>query len=462
MLVAADHDMSKSSLTPSVYLHCNTPSSVDKSFVTGQMNVAVNNSVLQQSSPFRHAVLLANSLKAKGEYPKVILKFSDGGTDQRNNLEAVKCASIALFKELDLDLLVPARCAPGNSWVNPPERVMRILNLGLQNCALERNPDDDLFSRANSMSQIRDLVFKSPELKQKWVSSIEPVQALIEGRFRRLSLKGEPFQVVAPATDDDLDLIKRQLRELFPEMDLSKLQKQHTSRVASYQRWLEGHCRQRQYSFQIKKCNDQACCLAPTTPPELLSILQKPLMRTDPLSSQVEPQNKHEKCHSSCDTHGSFRVNLWNWEPLQEFKRSGCSNVKHSRLFSIHSTKCALHCRMCWVPQTQSYLLQNQTNRWTVYHSSNRNEWKWLHLWCIYNSPWGSFAWKGSSSTGCDLSNPSRTAILFFSAWYWQERYLLPLCDTKHWNRQTPEIQIQDFSPNMEWLPFFGFETSLL
>lgn len=70
--------------------------------------------------------------------PKVVLKFSDGGTDHRTNLEHVKVSAICLFKELDLDLYVAARCAPGQSWINPAERVMSILNIGLQNCALSR------------------------------------------------------------------------------------------------------------------------------------------------------------------------------------------------------------------------------------------------------------------------------------------------------------------------------------
>ena len=114
-LVAADHDMNSSSLTPSAYLMCETPTSLDKSFVQGRVNVILNDYVFQQSSPFRHSAAIANALKSGTDYPKVLLKFSDGGTDQRNTLESVKCASIALFKELDLDMLVIARCAPGNS-----------------------------------------------------------------------------------------------------------------------------------------------------------------------------------------------------------------------------------------------------------------------------------------------------------------------------------------------------------
>ena len=46
---------------------------------------------------------------------------------------------IALFRASHFDLLVAGRCAPGQSWMNPVERIMSLLNLALQNVALERD-----------------------------------------------------------------------------------------------------------------------------------------------------------------------------------------------------------------------------------------------------------------------------------------------------------------------------------
>ncbi|XP_052798704.1 uncharacterized protein LOC128230468 isoform X1 [Mya arenaria] len=278
-MVAGDHDMHCTSLTPSVYLLCKVPDTTEKSFVSGKVHVAVNDSVLQTSSPFRHAALLSKVI-AGPECPKVLLRYSDGGTDQRNTLESVKCASICLFKELDLDLMVLARCAPGNSWVNPAERVMSILNIGLQNCALERRDDDGAFKSVNSMSQVREVIGKRPDLKEAWVSNIEPCQAVVQNRFARLTLKGEKFQIENPVTEDEIDVIKRHLRELFPDLDITKLQKAHTRSAASYQKWLDDHARQRQYSFQIRKCQNADCCLPATTPPELLEWLPDPMFET--------------------------------------------------------------------------------------------------------------------------------------------------------------------------------------
>ena len=119
------------------------------------------------------------------ENEKVILKFTGGGTDQRTNLESIKCASICLFLELNLYMLIHVRCAPGQSWCNPVERVMSLLNIALQNCSIERSPCDEEtekeFKKSSSMAATRNLAVKKPELKTKWKESIQPVQSLLRG-----------------------------------------------------------------------------------------------------------------------------------------------------------------------------------------------------------------------------------------------------------------------------------------
>ncbi|CAC5400126.1 unnamed protein product [Mytilus coruscus] len=55
---AKDHDMSMSSITPSVILQCEVPVDASKSFVRGTVTNIVNDSVLETSNPFRHAAAL--------------------------------------------------------------------------------------------------------------------------------------------------------------------------------------------------------------------------------------------------------------------------------------------------------------------------------------------------------------------------------------------------------------------
>lgn len=81
------------------------------------------------------------------------------------------------------------------------------------------------------MKDIRDK--SSPEVKQAYKESVEPVQASIRNRFSRLKLKEKSVEVLDPVTDTDIDICKRHLRELFPALNLDKLQKNVTKKVVS-------------------------------------------------------------------------------------------------------------------------------------------------------------------------------------------------------------------------------------
>ena len=282
-MIAGDHDMGKASLTPSVVLNVDAPENASESFVRGQVSVIVNDSVFQGSTPFRHAVALSKVVPLNDT--KILLKYSDGGTDHRTTLEAVRCAAICIFKEYNLDMLILARCAPGHSWQNPAERIMSILNLGLQNCSLERKQSEekfeDVLKRCGSMKEIREKASKITGLKDAWIESVEQIQSIIRNRFARLKLKDKPFITADPVGEDEIDLLKRHLRELFPDLNLDKLQKVYTKKSASYQNWTKAHCRERQYSYQIRKCDDPSCCIPATSSPDQLAWLPDPVLGED-------------------------------------------------------------------------------------------------------------------------------------------------------------------------------------
>ena len=115
--------------------------------------------------------MISKIIKELIHNPSILMKYTDGGTDQRNTLQSVKAASICLFNELDLDFMIAARCVPRHSYVNLAERIMGILNLGLQNVATERAPGDDesiekKVKKCNSMAELRELIKKYLELKK--------------------------------------------------------------------------------------------------------------------------------------------------------------------------------------------------------------------------------------------------------------------------------------------------------
>lgn len=282
-VAALDHDVShKGCITPSVYMQCSVPDDISKSFYRGAVTVVVNDSVFQSSNPFRHAAALVKQVRKNECSPSVVMKFSDGGTDQRNTLEAVKVSLICVFRELNVDLLIAARCAPGQSWTNPVKRVMSILNIGLQNCALERTAgceeDEKLLKPCGGMDDIRKAAQKDPRVKDVWQTSVAQCLSTVANRLSRLSLKSEPVVVVKPTEECEIESLQRHIAFLFPTLDKDKLTKVYTSRNHEYVRFIESHCRERQYSFQIRKCTNVNCCGARQSPEERLHWLPDPML----------------------------------------------------------------------------------------------------------------------------------------------------------------------------------------
>ena len=123
------------------------------SFFSGQIFVTTKDKVFQPSSPYRHSAELIRLLRQHYSENDVDLQvpilciMTDGGPDHRLTYETVKLCLVELFFHLDLDMLIAIRTAPNNSWVNPAERCMSILNLALKHVALSRDKMDDAFEK---------------------------------------------------------------------------------------------------------------------------------------------------------------------------------------------------------------------------------------------------------------------------------------------------------------------------
>lgn len=145
-LSAMDHDIqTKGKVTTSVYQIPTLPDNIRGSWYRGKVFLDVRDSVFVQSTAYMYAASTIELVKLQDPERKssVLFKYSDGGTEHRNILIKVQLSLIAVFKILNVDMLIAARCAPGYSWTNPVERQMSILNIALQNCALEREGSSD-------------------------------------------------------------------------------------------------------------------------------------------------------------------------------------------------------------------------------------------------------------------------------------------------------------------------------
>ncbi|GBC46844.1 hypothetical protein GLOIN_2v1782174 [Rhizophagus irregularis DAOM 181602=DAOM 197198] len=194
--VVADHDFTKTGLIPSVTMLCDIPSDMEGSFYRGQVNIGLKDPIFESSTPMRHAELydiLINS--QQGHH--YLLVYTDGGSDHQLRFLRVQLSWICLFLALDLDYFVAVRTPPGHSWKNPVERIMSILNLGLQSVGLMRQEMgqefEHLIEGCNTMEAICEAAIKEPRLKKELKQSLQPTIGLVNTIFQRQSLKDEPL-----------------------------------------------------------------------------------------------------------------------------------------------------------------------------------------------------------------------------------------------------------------------------
>ena len=155
-----DHDFTKFSIIPSVTLSVNIPRDVTESWYDGDVFIGLKEGIFEPSSPIRHMTELCEILQSREllSSKSVLFLYSDGGPDHRLTYLSVQLSLISLFLKLDLDYLCAARTALCHSWRNPAERVMSIVNLGLQCVGLMRQEmcvgHEAAIASCNNMSQV--------------------------------------------------------------------------------------------------------------------------------------------------------------------------------------------------------------------------------------------------------------------------------------------------------------------
>ena len=139
-LVVGDHDFTTFGIIPSVILLVDIPEAISESWYAGQVFVGLKDSAFEPSSPIRHMTELYDILRVNNlaYNSSVLFIYTDGGPDHRLTYISVQVSLICLFLKLDLDYLCAGRTAPYHSWRNPVERIMAIVNLGLQSIGIAR------------------------------------------------------------------------------------------------------------------------------------------------------------------------------------------------------------------------------------------------------------------------------------------------------------------------------------
>lgn len=280
--VAADHDFHVSGLVPSVAFVVNIPQNCSDSFFQGRTFVTTKDKVFQPSSPLRHSTELTtvlSSLDEPGEgtasddleQKSILLIFTDGGPDHRVTFETVKLSLLSLFMELDLDMLVALRTAPHNSWQNPAERVMSVLNLALQHVALQREPMPEAFEakmkNKSSMAAVRNTAELINGFQEAYLASVSGVIDLINSRFERMSIKDIPIKTFKAAAPEDIENSLSVVRQVANCHGITSKSKTKDIRACKdLQNFMRQHTKSTNYAFQVKKCRDPDCTYCVNNP----------------------------------------------------------------------------------------------------------------------------------------------------------------------------------------------------
>ena len=155
----------------------------------------------------------------KTMYPNAValVVYTDGGPDHNCKHTSVRLGLLSLFLELDLDTMVVMWTAPTQSLGNPVERVMSVLNLGLQGVALARdellggNFEKD-FKKCNGMGAVREVAkaYKKNIVEPTPVSELDVEGIGVIGNEQREQEKEHLWMIPQQeAEDEELMLLMR-------------------------------------------------------------------------------------------------------------------------------------------------------------------------------------------------------------------------------------------------------------
>ena len=270
---ALDHTISKMSITPSCNFFNEVPTSTEGSFYQGSAVITLKDSVWQPSNPMRHTCEFLNELYERYDVHNdtelaVLMKYHDGGSDHNDTNAWAQLATIIEWIHTGVDLLVSERCVPGQSYINPAERVFASLNLALQVVSLERSvcwPEvEQLIKHAGSMNQIRTIASRNPSVpvEAELSEATRAPRKMIGALFQKCKFGEEMVEVgeAAPHT---------KMKEVFEECmavidkditmeDVKPLQKMAT-KFPKLKDFTDKHCNFSTYMFQVKKCGEIEC-----------------------------------------------------------------------------------------------------------------------------------------------------------------------------------------------------------
>ena len=226
---------------------------------SGQVLVGLKDAVFQASFPLRHVTELHSVLRHSIGSSTVLFIYSDGGPDHRLTYVSVQLSVIALFLNLNLDFLVACRTAPNHSWRNPVERIMSLLNIGLQRVGIMWSKvSDDIEETIKNCNNLKQLRKKVGSKQDEVALSLKPCTNLLKNIFKRLELKEKKFWNIW-ICDWTWQVFWSVLLFIDSTLTSDTTTKKALKCKADMCAFIKHCCQIRHYSFQMMKFGNTSC-----------------------------------------------------------------------------------------------------------------------------------------------------------------------------------------------------------
>lgn len=138
------------------------------------------------------------------------------------------------------------------SYLNPAKRTMSVLNLALQNVALQREkmpPGYEIMAKGKTLKGLRDVAQRNVEFKGKYCESIEVPICILKKRFSKQKCKGESIIVHDAAIEEEIEtLVTTMLAAIDEDVEIDKLAKLKSPKIDHF---LAKHARCCHFIFQV-------------------------------------------------------------------------------------------------------------------------------------------------------------------------------------------------------------------
>ena len=322
----------------------------------GNVVVGLKDAVFEHSSPSRHMCELFQVLQNRQLEKSILFIYTDGGSDHRLTYLSVKISLICLFLKLDLDYLCAGRTAPYHSWRNPVERIMSVLNLGLQSVGIARAamPTDfeSEVSKCNNLSELRGIASCNSGITEAVANSLSPVKSLLCSIFARLKLHENSIECFEAASTRELSEFWTSVISLDATLEeKTQYRKEDLPLHKQLSQFISHCCQSSTYTFDILKCG-QVCdiCKPVRLPFDIFSKLRH-------IPHPTMGEDSHYKPFS--DVYGTITSDMC---PSNSQKAKSNSLPFYGTLQHVKNSQLVIQCNECgmWRLIFSKYKLKSQ------------------------------------------------------------------------------------------------------